>query len=278
MFKKVIDGSLYIPTRAEVVGNTKIAIVNDINSGSDEDKYAAWGDLYDGLYKQDDPFNKGTGQWMDNMCYFKKTGRYATIPIALNLYDNVAQSIPVKVNKSTYASRWTNNDAKVAEFNSQYPEISKGDLYVSRYKNQLVTYTPSTYLNSKTSASARIPLKYNTCESLNLNWAKLSSGLIKEYSDHIDFYLNNFRTDTTTATSDIIKVTGATTQPTYTLTKRSEATAVATPTWNATEGTYTLEISHQGPVDVSIKCAGNATGRSTDMVNSSALSADLPKH
>lgn len=277
MFEKVIDGTLYIPTRAEVVGKTKIAIVNDINSGSEEQMYASWADLYDGLYKQDDPFNKNTGQWMDNMCYFKKTGRYAAIPVAINLYDDVAKSIPIQVNKSTYSTRWGTNDAKVAEFDKQYPEVSTGDLYVSRYKNQLVTYTPYTYLNSKTSASASIPLKYNTCESLNLNWAKLSSGLIKEYSDHIDFYLNNFRTDTTTATSDIIKVTGATTQPTYTLTKRSEATAVATPTWNAGEGTYTLEISHQGPVDVSIKCAGNATGRSTDMVNSSALSADLPK-
>ena len=277
MFKKVIDGSLYIPTRAEVVGNTKIAIVNDINSGSDEDKYAAWGDLYDGLYKQDDPFNKGTGQWMDNMCYFKKTGRYATIPIALNLYDDVAKSIPVKVNKSTYASRWTSNDAKVAEFNSQYPEISKGDLYVSRYKNQLVTYTPYTYLNTKTSASARIPLKYNTCDSLKLNYGKLSSGLVKEYADHIDLYLNNFRTDTTTSVSDVITVTGATAKPTYTLSNRVEASSVANESWNAADGTYSLDISHMGPVDVSIKCSGNGVNRSSDVVSSSALSADLPK-
>ena len=58
MFEKVIDGTLYIPTRAEVVGKTKIAIVNDINSGSEEQMYASWADLYDGLYKQDDPFNK----------------------------------------------------------------------------------------------------------------------------------------------------------------------------------------------------------------------------
>ena len=277
MFKKVIDGSLYIPTRAEVVGNTKIAIVNDISSGSDEDMYAAWGDLYDGLYKQDDPFNKGTGQWMDNMCYFKKTGRYATIPISLNLYDDVAKSIPVQVNKSTYASRWTSNDAKVTEFNSQYPEVSKGDLYISRYKNQLVTYTPYTYLNSKTSASARIPLKYNTCDSLKLNYGKLSSGLIKEYADHIDMYLNNFRTDTTTSVSDVVTVTGATVKPSYTLSKRVDAYAVANESWNSVDGTYTLDISHMGPVDLSIKCSGNAIDRSSDVVNSTALSADLPK-
>ena len=277
MFKKVIDGSLYIPTRAEVVGNTKIAIVNDISSGSDEDMYAAWGDLYDGLYKQDDPFNKGTGQWMDNMCYFKKTGRYATIPIALNLYDDVAKSIPVQINKSTYASRWTSNDAKVAEFNSQYPEVSKGDLYVSRYKNQLVTYTPYTYFNSRISASARIPLKYNTCDSLKLNYGKLSSGLIKEYADHIDLYLNNFRTDTTTSVSDVVTVTGATVKPSYTLSKRVDAYAVANESWNSVDGTYTLDISHMGPVDLSIKCSGNAINRSSDVVSSTALSADLPK-
>ncbi|HRN16069.1 MAG TPA: glycosyl hydrolase family 98, partial [Xylanibacter oryzae] len=277
MFRKVIDGSLYIPTRAEVVGNTKIAVVNDISSGSDEDMYAAWGDLYDGLYKQNDPFNKGTGQWMDNMCYFKKTGRYATIPIALDLYDDVAKSIPVKVYKSAYSTHWTSNDAKVAEFNSQYPEVSKGDLYVSRYKNQLVTYTPYTYLNSKTFASARIPLKYNTCDSLKLNYGKLSSGLIKEYADHIDMYLNNFRTDTTTSVSDVITVTGATAKPIYTLSKRVDANAVANESWNAVDGTYSLDVSHMGPVNVSIKCSGNGVDRSSDVVSSSALSADLPK-
>ena len=277
MFRKIIDGTLYIPTREEVVEKTKIVVINDVSSGNDEQKYAAWGDLYDGLYKQTDPFNKNNGQWMDNYCYFKKTGRYGAIPVAIGLYDDVAKAIPVQVKKSAYTSRWSSQTKKVAEFNKQYREVSTGDLYVNRYKNQLVTYTPYTYMNKKTTASAEIPLEYNTCEKLELTWGKLSSGLIKEYADSITFYLNNYRTDTTTAVLDKIAVTGATEEPTFTLTKRGKATATTTNEWDAETGTYTLSVKHMGPVDITLHCAGEATERSSDMVSSTPLSADLPK-
>ena len=66
MFHKIIDGTIYIPTREEVIDRTKIVVINDLSTGNDEQKYAAWGSLYDGLYKQDDPFNRNNGQWMDN--------------------------------------------------------------------------------------------------------------------------------------------------------------------------------------------------------------------
>ena len=277
MFQKIIDGTLYIPSREEVVDRTKIVVINDISSGNDEQKYAAWGDLYDGLYKQTDPFNRGNGQWMDNFCYFKKTGRYAAIPVAIGLYDDVAKSIPVQVKKSAYTTRWPSQARKVTDFNSYYPEISTGDLYVSRHKNQLITYTPYTYMNSKDTASATIPLQYNTCENLKLTWGKLSSGLIREYADHIDFYLNNYRSDTTGVVLDKIVVTGASAEPTYTMTKRVQATAEAAAEWDAETGTFTLNVSHNGPVDVSISCAGAATERSTDVLSDTPLSADLPK-
>ncbi len=233
MFHKIIDGSLYIPTREEVVNKTKIVVVNDVNSGNDEQKYAAWGSLYDGLYKQSDPFNRGNGQWMDNFCYFKKTGRYAAIPLVIGLYDDAARAIPVQVKKSNYTSRWSTQAKKTADFDSQYPEVSKGDLYVSRYKNQLVTYTPYTYMNAKKNASALIPLLYNTCDSLKLTWGKLSSGLIREYSDHINLYLNNYRSDTITMVLDEITVTGVTSMPSYEMKKRVQATANATANYDA---------------------------------------------
>lgn len=277
MFRKIIDGTLYIPTREEVVENTKIVVINDMTSGNDEQKYAAWGDLYDGLYKQTDPFNRNNGQWMDNFCYFKKTGRYAAIPVAIGLYDDLAKAIPVQVKRSNYTSRWSTQTKKVTEFNKYYPEISTGDLYVSRRKNQLVTYTPYTYLNSKKTASATIPLQYNTCEALELTYGKLSSGLIREYADHIDFYLNNYRSDTTTVVLDKIVVKGATAEPTYTMQKRVEATATATSSWDAETGAFTVELKHNGPVDLTINCAGSATERSTDLSSSTALSEDLPK-
>ena len=275
MFEKIIDGSLYIPTREEVVGKTKIVVINNVTTGNDEDKYAAWGDLYDGLYKQDDPFNRGNGQWMNNYCYFKKTGRYGAIPVAISLYDDLAKTIPVKVNKSARTTRWSSITKKVKEFDEQYPEVSTGDLYVNRFRNQLVTYTPYTYLNSKVTASAKIPCLYNTCDSLYLVYGKLSSGLIREYADHIDFYLNNFRTDTTTQVTDQLIIKGATAEPTFKLTRRVSSPASATATWDADNGLYTLNVKHMGPVDVSIQCSGAGEERLTDNLPDAAL--ETPK-
>ena len=277
MWKKVLDGSLYIPTREEVVGKTKIVVVNNVTSGSDEDKYAAWGSLYDNIYKQDDPFNRGNGQWMDNFCYFKKTGRYATIPVCVELYDDLAKSIPVQVMKSKRTSTWPNETAKKKAFDEQYPEISTGDLFVSRFRNQIVTYTPYTYFNNKTTASADIPLQYNTCDKLQLTWGKISSGAIREYADHIDFYLNNFRNDTIDNVLDKIVITGAKTKPSYTATKRVNATLTHSDEWDEATGTYTINMYHNGPVDICVKCEGNAKGRATDYLPATALTADMPK-
>jgi len=277
MFRKVLDGSIYIPTREEVLQKTKIVVVNDKNSGNDEDKYATWGSLYDGLYKQNDPFNKGNGQWMDNYCYLKSTGRYGAIPIVIGLYDEAAKAIPIQVKKSAYTSRWSTQTRKVNEFNEQYPEVSKGDLFVNRYRNQLITYTPYTYLNKKKEASAELPLLYNSCDSLKLTYGKLSSGVIREYADHIDFYLNNYRSDTTTAQTDVIIVTGVTTEPSYTLSKHTTGatgySAGATAQYDAEAGTYTLNVRHNGPVDLTIACSGAGSSQLSDAL---AQPAALP--
>ena len=276
MFRKIIDGTLYIPTRQEVVDKTKIVLVADKTSGSDEEKYATWGNLYDGLYKQNDPFNKGNGQWMNNCCYFKKTGRYGAIPMVTGLYDEVAESIPLKVKRSNYSSRWSAQTRKVNDFNTRYPELSKGDLYVNRFKNQLVTYMPYSYMNKKKTATGEIPLQYNTCDSLKLTLGMLGSALVREYSDHIDFYLNNFRSDTTTLVTETIIVTGAKIEPTYTLIRRQLAKGSVTANWNAETGTYTLAVEHMGPLDITVNCEGDATERSTDTANQAVLTTDLP--
>jgi hypothetical protein len=256
MFREVINGNIYIPTRAEVVNKTKVVVINDVNSGTDENRYATWGNLYDGLYKQTDPFNRGDGQWMNNFCYFKSTGRYGAIPMVTGLYDELAQAIPVQVKKSNYTTRWNTQAKKVNDFNAQYPEVSKGNLYVNRYLNQLITYTPYTYLNKNTRAKAAMSLQYNTCDSLLLDYDKLSSGVIREYSDHISMYLNNYRTDTIAQRTDIFTVKGATTKPTCTLSKHSGIDASFTEQYDETGGIYTLSISHCGPVNVNIACTG----------------------
>ncbi|MBR5803908.1 MAG: glycosyl hydrolase family 98 [Bacteroidaceae bacterium] len=259
MFRKIIDGTMRIPSRKEVVENTKIVVVNDINNSDYEQSYAAWGDLYDGLYKQNDPFNKGNGQWMDNYCYFKKTGRYAAIPVVIDLYDSVAKAIPAQVKKSVYKTRWSSQTAKVNEFNKRYPEVSTGDLYVSRRGNQLITYTPYTYLNKKKTASAEIPLLYNRCDTLELNYGKLSSGTIREYKDSIVFYLNNYRSDSSALQTDYITIRGAESEPTYTVKKRLLTSNItATPEWDETNKIFKLTLKHLGAVDLVINTPGEA--------------------
>ena len=261
MFLKIIDGTMYIPSREEVVGKQKVVVINNVTSGSDEDKYATWANLYDGIYKQEDPFNKDKGQWMDNCCYFKSTGRYGTIPMVTGLYDELAQAIPVQLKKTQRSTKWGTIAKKQANFNEQYPEVSEGDLYVNRYRNQLVTYTPYTYLNKKTRAEAVIPLQYNTCETLVLKYDKLSSGIVREFDSHIDFYLNNYRTDTTAVRTDSIIITGCTTEPELTFKAHSYTKGEkpsASQKYVAENQTDTIVVKHCGAVDVIVNCSGAA--------------------
>ena len=110
-----------------------------------------------------------------------------------------------------------------------------------------------------------------------MTWGKLSSGAIREYADHIDFYLNNFRNDTIDNVLDKIVITGAKTKPSYTATKRVNATLTHSDEWDEATGTYTINMYHNGPVDICVKCEGNATGRATDYLPATALTADMPK-
>jgi len=272
MFHKILDGTLYIPSRQEVVERTKIIVINDVTSGSDEDKYAAWGDLYDGIYKQTDPFNTGDGQWMNNYCYFKSTGRYGAIPITLALNDSLAEAIPNKVKKSQRGITWPSQTTKRSKFNTAYPKVSEGDLFVSRHRNQLITYTPYTYSNSHKYAKADIDLQYNTCQQLSLTLGKLGTAAVREYRDSIRFYLNNYRTDTITAIKERITITGASQEPTFALTKRVDANATTSTEWDASTGTYKLEITHMGPVDVTLFAScDTTTSRLTDYLPDTPL-------
>ena len=72
-------------------------------------------------------------------------------------------------------------------------------------------------------------------------------------------------------------VTGVTNQPSYEMTKRVEAKASATANYDAEAHTYTVEVSHNGAVDLTLHCTGNATDRQTDVLPMTSLSADLPK-
>jgi hypothetical protein len=275
MYRKVIDGTIYIPSREEVVGKTKIVVINDKSSGSDEDKYGSWADLYDGVYKQTDPTNKSDGHFMNNQCYFKSTGRFGAIPIVQLLYDDLAKTIPVKVKKSQYASRWSSTTKKTLDFNTNYEQVSTGNLYVNRFRNQLVTYMPFTYLSKNKTATATIPLKYNTCDKLKLTYSMLNSGTIREYEDHINFYMNNYRTDTTEVATQKIVISGVAAEPSYTFTKHSTAQGEVEATYSAADSTYTLTVNHRGGVDLRINCTGICSRTDTDTIPSVVLPMPL---
>lgn len=271
MFRKIIDGGIYIPSREEIVNKTSIVVVNDKTSGSDEDMYASWADLYDGVYKQTDPTNQNAGTFMDNHCYFKSTGRYGAIPIVPQLYDNLAKSIPLQVKKSDYNSRWGTLADKTKDFNSYYAQVSSGALYVNRFRNQLVTYMPFTYLSKNKTATATIPLKYNTCDKMKLTYSTLNSGTIREYSDHINFYFNNFRTDTTEVATQKIVISGVTSEPSLKYTTGQLAKGEATGIYDATKKTYTITVNHRGGIELTVKCQGTMKRTLTNAIPEEVL-------
>lgn len=286
MFRKIIDGTIYIPSREEVVERTKIAITSDTpgstSNSVDTQKYnfAMPDYMYRGLYQQTDPANRGNGTWHDNMLYFKSTGRYATIPLLAPVayQDALCKTITRRINRSAVETRYSSDNVKIAEFNKYYPAVSTGDLFVARFKDQLVCYYPYSYFNSKRTASASIPLQYNSCKSLDMELGLLSSALVREFDDHLNIYLNNYRSDTTTVVTDRIVINGVTASPSYTFKNRAKvitgsATAKIVKGDAGEDNSYVIEVKHCGPCDLTIQCQGDNTELLTDRLPSEPLNA-----
>lgn len=261
LWRKVLDGTLRIPTRAEVLEKTQLAVYNNLTSGSAAQMYAAPENLYDGLYKLD-----GQGNMQENFFFLKKTGRYGAIPVVA-VWNNPqeAVNIPIRVTTTSYATKWNSTQAKVNEINKYAPEEYTGELYVGRMKNAWVAYNPYLFSGAK---RASIPLKYNTCEKMELNLNMFSTALVHEYEDHIDFYLNNYRVDTTTVKIDEVYIHGASAEPTVEVTGRLQPAVKINYVKSWKDGVYQVRVAHNGPVDVRINCAGKATDRlSTASIN-----------
>ena len=265
MFRKILDGTIRIPSRDEVIERTKIAFIQDQNWQNDNtsSKMLSFGTperMYHGLYQAKDG-QRGNGWWDDNFNYFKSTGRYAAIPVVYQMYDNKAKQIPVQVKRTEYDSRWGNESTKVNQFNQYYPQISTGGLFVARQDNTILVYFPYRNMKYGDDRKAYIPLQYSTCDRLELTFDKYSSGLFREYNDHFDIYLNNFREDSTEVRTDDITVHGCSSRPTYSATNR--ASGSTRNSYSITEeynnGSYTVHVKHVGPVDLKINCRGNKT-------------------
>ena len=259
LYRKILDGTVRIPTREEVIARHKIVLVNDINTGDNETVYGSPLTLYDGLYNMNDAEHHH-----DQKNWFKKTGRYPTIPVVPTLVDGLANSIKTQVLRSEYNSRWSTIAKKQAEFNALFPEEYTGDAFAGRVENRWLIYNP--HKSGKT-AKAVIPLQYNTCKDITLTMSQYTACLMNEKSEAISLYLNNYRTDVTALKNDTIVITGASSQPTYTWRDRSNHSAsnIVKETW--ADGVFTIIIAHNGPLDLDIACAGAATERKTPVAD-----------
>ncbi len=255
IFRKVLDGTVRIPSRQEVIDRTKVVIINNVNSGSADTIYSSPETLFEGLYRMD-----GDGNLRDNKTLYKKTGRYPTIPTVYQLNDAVANSFPVKVNRSAYGTRWPSIATKTNEFNALFPQEYTGDIYAGRHENGWVIYNP---FKTGQTATGVIPFQYNTCDSVALSLSRYTAGVMKESATNVTFYLGNFdNTLTPGLKTNIITIHGSSVEPTYSYTDRGNAQAsVLSKTWVG--GVFTLTVRHNGPLDIVVNCAGTATGRLT---------------
>ena len=266
IFRKILDGTIRILSRKEVVDRTKIVIINDVTSGNDRDLYSSPETLFEGLYRMD-----SDGNYLDNKNWFKKTGRYPAVPTVYQLSDATANSFKAQIKKSSYSSRWPNISDKVNEFNTLFPQEYTGDLYAGRVENGWVTYNP---FKTGQTARATIPLKYNTCDSLALTYQMYSLGVIKEYSDKLTFYMTNYDNADSTLKTDTIKIYGSTSEPSFSYTDRaSHQASTVSKSWSG--GVFTLLVTHNGPLDMTVNCSGKATSRLTSFKTATIVAPDI---
>ena len=201
----------------------------------------------------------GDGNLRNNNNLYKSTGRYPTIPTVYALRDDTAKSFKYQLKQSQLGSRWSSISAKQNELNKVFPSLYSGNCYVANYNNSWVTYNPN---KTGKNCGGVFDLKYNTSKSMDVNFNAYGNALITEYPDHIDIHTNNFDNKAqATMKTDTFKMNGCKTQPTYTAkdTGRNQAKSQISESYS--NGTYTLTVKHNGPVDITIKCSGSETNR-----------------
>jgi hypothetical protein len=265
VFRKfVVDKIVRIMPRKEVIDSTKIAIFNNNTTGSVASRRTAEA-LFTGLYAMDN------GTWENDSVYLKKTGRYPAIP---TLWTNGSYGFGTTVYQTAYNIRWSNTNAKVAEFNKIFPAQSTGNMYVRHIDNNWLVYNPN--MDKNLSASSSFNLLYNSCSSINLNFPRYSFGIVTEKSDSIYFYLNNYRSSTTTKTSDTITISGCSSEPAFSYKDRGNH-GISTISKTYIDGIFTLIVRHNGPLDLFVRCTGNGTNRLTVPEENVMISAETPQ-
>lgn len=283
LFRKILDGTIRIPTRQEVINRTKVCLINDatvtdVNNEGERTPYITPRELFDNLYRFDcDKGGRDTeNRWLENHWWMKSTGRYPTIPQVFSAPDGMTAFKTSAFDKSNFDS-W---------MQSNFPVQYSGDIYAACHENGWVTYNPYQYddvtdgsgIRSLSAATRRakgtVPFHYNTCTEMQLDYAPYSLGIVKEFADRLDIFLTNYQT-TGAMSEDVIRITGATTEPKVTWKDRgSHPASTVSAAWQ--DGVLTVTVKHNGPLDMQVQCSGSATGRQTDYTVAKITAPALP--
>ncbi len=249
IFRKIIDGSIPILNRKEVIERTKIVMINDVKFGQQWDKYGSPQFFLKDLYYMDDD-----GTNLEQNSWFKKTGRYPTIPTVYQLVDSLAQSFELQVSQNNYLEM---ANAK-KELDTLFPQEYTGDIYAGRQGNSWVTYNP---YKTGESAGGKFSFKYNTCDSMEVTYSPYTTAVINEYPDKINLYINNYDNTKNELQSNEIKIYGSTSKPEWSYQDRgtNQLPSYITTSW--VNGVFTMLIKHNGPVDIVINCVGTESDR-----------------
>lgn len=270
IYRKILDGTIRIMDRKEVIDRTKLVIVNDIiptGAVMFDPGYAAPATLYRGLYLMDED-----GIQTDNRFWFKKTGRYPAVPVVAKLGDDLARTFPYQINASQFRSSagWGDIAFKQRKFNEIFPaEYTSNGMFAARHENGWVIY--NCYADTRT---ASIPFKYNTCDRMKLEFGKYSVAVVKEHAGCVDFYLSNY-TNNRKDITDRIQIYGSTKRPTFTFKNRVAGNSCSvSEEWK--NGVLTLTVRHNGPLDLSVVCAGEGTGRLISLRTANVMQPAAP--
>lgn len=289
-FRKILDGSVSIPTKLQVLDRTKVAIVNDLPVNEEASglerflPYLTPRTLFDGLYRHacDQGGIYYENHWLENRWWLKSTGRYPTLPQMAEIVDPVAKNMLKTIAVSEYDQVWT-TDAKHSQMRALFPSKYSGDIYADCMGAHWVAYNPyqydetvadSVYTNgnpfkarhyapASKRAKGTLDLRYNTCGQTTLDLAPYSLALLNEESNRISIYLNNYQ-DKAVGDSyaecdpviDMISIVGASSRPSVSWADRGEhSPSEVKESWE--NGTLLLEITHNGPLDIFVACAGS---------------------
>ena len=136
------------------------------------------------------------GDGTNNQTWLKSTGRYASFP---ETFTNAAYEMSffkTNVLQTQVGTRWPTTAAKTSEFNTYFPSeysTTNRPILCGATGEPWFTYNP--YVNSNITVSASIPLQYNTCTNLYLQYPPQTFAVITESNQSLQIYFNNYFTD-----------------------------------------------------------------------------------